>query len=110
VADVPFPAGAAAAVGADGRPLIPQRTVALVFVSAIHDATVRAVNYAESLGASETRAIYFDMDPEQEYRLEVDWAAKGLQIPLDIVEAPFRDLTGPMLAECGASRPVPTRS
>jgi hypothetical protein len=70
-----------------------------VFVSGIHDATVRAVNYAQSLEASETRAVYFDMDPEQEYRLEADWAAKGLRVPLDIVEAPFRDLTGPMLAE-----------
>jgi hypothetical protein len=99
VADVPFPAGAKAAVSPDGRPLIPQRTVALVFVSAIHDATIRAVNYAQSLGASETRAIYFDMDPEQEYRLEREWAEKGFEIPLDIVEAPFRDLTGPMLAE-----------
>jgi amino acid transporter len=99
VADVPFPVGATVAVGADGRPLIPQRTVALVFVSGIHDATVRAVNYAQSLEASETRAIYFDMDPEQEYRLEAEWAAQGLRVPLDIVEAPFRDLTGPMLAE-----------
>jgi hypothetical protein len=99
VADVPFPTGAKAAVGADGRPLIPQRTVALVFVSTIHDATVRAVNYAHSLGASETRAVYFDMDPDQEYRIEREWAEKGFQIPLDIVEAAFRDLTGPMLDE-----------
>jgi hypothetical protein len=79
--------------------LIPQRTVALVFVSAIHDATIRAVNYAQSLGAAETRAIYFDLDPEQEYRLEHEWAERGLGVPLDIVEAPFRDLTGPMLEE-----------
>jgi amino acid transporter len=99
VADVPFPAGQKALVGPDGRPLIPQRTVALVFVSAIHDATIRALNYAQSLGAAETRAIYFDMDPEQEYRLEHEWAERGLGIPLDIVEAPFRDLTGPMLDE-----------
>jgi amino acid transporter len=99
VADVPVPAGAKTAVGPDGRPLIPQRTVALVFVSTIHDATIRAVNYAQSLEASETRAVYFDMDPEQEHRLEREWAEQGLEIPLDIVEAPFRDLTGPMLAE-----------
>ena len=99
VADVPFPTGAKVAVGVDGRPLIPQRTVALVFVSAIHDATVRAVNYAHSLGASETRAVYFDMDPDQEYRIEREWAEKGFQIPLDVVEAAFRDLTGPMLDE-----------
>ncbi|HEU4354704.1 MAG TPA: APC family permease, partial [Actinomycetota bacterium] len=78
VADVPFRSGARVAVAADGRPLIPSRTVALVFVSAIHDATVRAVNYAMSLEASETRAVYFDMDPEQDYQIEREWAEKGL--------------------------------
>jgi hypothetical protein len=70
-----------------------------VFVSAVHDATVRAVNYARSLEASETRAIYFDMDPDQERRLEAEWATSGLEVPLDIVQAPFRDLAGPMLEE-----------
>lgn len=99
VADVPFHAGAKVPVAADGRPLIPTKTVALVFVSAIHDATVRAVNYAMSLQASETRAVYFDMDPEQDHQIEREWAENGLQIPLDIVEAAFRDLTGPMLEE-----------
>jgi amino acid transporter len=99
VADVPVAAGARVTASAQGRPLIPTRTVALVFVSAVHDATVRAVNYARSLQASETRAIYFDMDPDQERRLEAEWATSGLEVPLDIVEAPFRDLAGPMLEE-----------
>lgn len=99
VADVPVAAGIRVTASAEGRPLIPTRTVALVFVSAVHDATVRAVNYARSLEASETRAIYFDMDPDQERRLEAEWATSGLEIPLDIVEAPFRDLGGPMLEE-----------
>jgi amino acid transporter len=99
VADVPVAAGARVTASAQGRPLIPTRTVALVFVSAVHDATVRAVNYARSLEASETRAIYFDMDPDQERRLEAEWATSGLEVPLDIVEAPFRDLAGPMLEE-----------
>ena len=99
VADVPVHPGKKVAVGAGGRALIPQRTVALVFVSAIHDATIRAVNYAQALEASETRAIYFDLDPEQDYRIEEEWAEKGLGVPLDIVEAPFRDLTVPILSE-----------
>jgi amino acid transporter len=81
------------------RPLIPQRTVTLVFVSGVHDAVIRAVNYAESLGASETRAIYFDLDPDTAHQVEQDWFDKGLRIPLDIVEAPFRDLTGPVVGE-----------
>lgn len=99
VADAPVLMAEGAAIGVDGRPLIPERVVALVFVSAVHDATIRAVNYARSLGAAETRAIYFDLDPEAAHRIVEQWGEQGLGIPLDIVEAPFRDLTGPMQDE-----------
>jgi amino acid transporter len=85
--------------GVDGKPLIPHRTVALVFISSVNDLTIRAVNYARSLNATITRAIYFDLDPEAAHRLEAGWFDAGFEIPLDIVEAPFRDLTGPMLEE-----------
>jgi hypothetical protein len=80
-----------------GRPLIPQRTVTLIFVSSVNDVSVRAVNYAQTLEAVETRAIYFD--PEVAHKLEARWFGSGLNVPLDIVEAPFRDLTRPMLDE-----------
>jgi Amino acid permease len=99
VTDVPVIVDEGRPVGVDARPLIPERTVALVFVSAVHDATIRAVNYAETLEASETRAIYFDLDPEAAHRMQEEWSDAGIQIPLDIVEAPFRDLTRPTLEE-----------
>lgn len=83
----------------ESRPLIPRRTVTLVFVASVNDVTIRAVNYARSLGAAETRALYFDLDPEQAHRLEQQWWDSHLPIPLDVLEAPFRDLTGPMLDE-----------
>ena len=86
------------------KPLVPQRTVTLVFVSSVNDVTVRAINYARTLGATITRAIYFDVDPEQAHRLEESWFNLELDVPLDIVEAPFRDLTRPMLNECAGSR------
>jgi amino acid transporter len=95
VTDVPVPITGEA----DATPLIPQRTVTLVFVSSVNDVTIRAVNYAQSLNAADTRAIYFDLDPDQAHRLEERWWSSQLPIPLDVVEAPFRDLTGPMLAE-----------
>ena len=99
VTDVPVVSTHEGPRGVDAKPLIPHRTVALVFVSGVNDLTIRAVNYAKSLDASITRAIYFDLDPEQAHRLETGWFDAGLEIPLDIVEAPFRDLTGPMLEE-----------
>jgi hypothetical protein len=99
VTDVPVVVADGAAPGVDARPLIPHRSVALVFVSGVNDLTIRAVNYALSLDATITRAIYFDLDPEAAHRLEREWFDAGLEVPLDIVEAPFRDLTGPMLEE-----------
>jgi amino acid transporter len=99
VTDVPVPVDEGQIVGVDGRSLIPTRTVALVFLSGVHDASIRAVNYAESLEAAETRAIYFDLDPDAAHRMQEEWAERAMPIPLDIVEAPFRDLTKPILAE-----------
>jgi amino acid transporter len=87
------------AVEVDSRPLIPARIETLVFVSSIHDATIRAVNYAVALRAPETRAVYFATDPDEIEKIEEGWARSGLTIPLDIVEAPFRDLSEPVLRE-----------
>ena len=81
------------------RPLIPARTVALVFVASVNDAVKRAVNYAETLEASETRAIYFELDPDSVSEIQERWVDERMRVPLDIVEAPFRDLTRPMLEE-----------
>lgn len=99
VTDVPVLMREGRPVGVDAKPLIPERTVAIVLVSAVNDATIRAVNYAETLEASETRAIYFDLDPETANEMQERWGSSGMRIPLDIVEAPFRDLTRPMLEE-----------
>jgi amino acid transporter len=99
VTDVPVFVEDGRPVGVDGRPLIPTRTVALVFVAGVHDGTIRALNFAASLESSEARAVYFDLDPEAAHRMQEEWGERGCQIPLDIVEAPFRDLTGPILEE-----------
>lgn len=86
-------------VSRPARALIPDRTEALVFVSAAHDATVRAVNYARSLRASETRAVFFALDPGEIQEIQREWEERRIPVALDIVEAPFRDLTGPILEE-----------
>ena len=98
VADVPVVEERGLPVGVDAKPLIPQRTVALVFVSGVSDATIRAVNYAQSLDAGETRAITFELDPETVQRIESDWFDHRLGLALDVVEAPFA-VRVPMLRE-----------
>jgi len=89
------------APGQEGNPspLIPERTVALVLISAAHDATVRAVNYARSLQGSETRAVYFAFDSQDIEQIQEGWQRFGIPVELNIVEAPFRDLGPPILEE-----------
>lgn len=99
VTDVPVIVSGGRPIGVDARPLIPERSVVLVFVSAVNDATIRAVNYAETLEGSETRAIYFDLDPDASHRMQEEWGEIGMRVPLDIVEAPFRDLRRPIREE-----------
>lgn len=95
ITDVPVVKGQENPAG----PLIPEWSVALVFVSAAHDPAVRAVNYARSLRASETRAVFFALDPTEVEDIQRQWEERRMPIALDIVEAPFRDLTAPILNE-----------
>jgi len=99
VTDVPVLAPAGQPTGVDGRPLIPERVEALVFVGSVNDPTVRAINYAESLNAHETRAIFLATEPEETPAFLQAWAERGIQTQLDVVEAPFRDLGPPLLEE-----------
>jgi amino acid transporter len=99
VTDVPLVARDGRPIGVDGRPLIPERIVSLVFVASVHDATIRAINYARSLNAHETRAIFLATEPEETPAFLDAWAERGIEIPLDVVEAPFRDLGPPLLEE-----------
>jgi amino acid permease-like protein len=81
------------------RPLEPIRNNVLIPVSAVHAATARAVAYAETLNASDVEAVFFSTDPEEQQRVLRDWGVWRMGIPLSIVDAPFRDLTNPILDE-----------
>ena len=99
VTDVPVHVEDGETRGTDERGLIPHRIVTLALVSSVNAASVRAVRYAMSLGSAETRAIHFQLDPEAAHRVREDWFDARMPIPLDIVEAPFRDLTIPIQDE-----------
>ena len=99
VTDVPVVLEEGSPSAAGGKPLIPRRTVTLVLVNSVNDVSIRAVNYARTLDAAVTRAIYFDLDPEAAITIGEAWLDVMKGVPLDIVEAPFRDLSTPMLEE-----------
>lgn len=82
-----------------GRPLAPSRNVCLIPVSGMHDATMRALSYARSLNPAHLEAIYLAGEPEEADELIDAWREHELDIPLSIVEAPFRDYGPPLLEE-----------
>jgi amino acid transporter len=75
----------------------PKRVVARVLLSEVHASSVRAVNYARTLRLADTKAVFFAFDSDEAKRIGRDWEREGLGVPLEIVEAPFRDLSDPLL-------------
>jgi hypothetical protein len=79
----------------DWRP--PERAACRILVSGGHAASMRAVNYANTLGFRDTRALFFAFDEDEANRLDHEWRERRMPIPLEIEEAPFRDLGDPLL-------------
>jgi hypothetical protein len=90
VADVPSLAGANEAP--------PERAVVRVLVSGVNATSMRAVNYARTLGVTDTRAVSFAFSPEEGDALRQEWLARGAQVPLEIDDAPYRDIGAPLLS------------
>lgn len=70
----------------------PIRNYCVVLVSGVHNATLQAIEYAESLGPSDLRAVSFDLDPTATEKLAEDWLSHEVQAPLELHESPFRDI------------------
>jgi hypothetical protein len=71
----------------------PARNFALVLVSSAHNATLQAIEYAETLRPTNIRAVSFGLDPVETEKLGDEWLASGIPHPLAIVDSPFRDLS-----------------
>jgi amino acid transporter len=70
----------------------PARNYAFVLVSGVHNATLQALEYAETLRPVDLRAVTFGLDPEATQRLGDDWLRDRVPHPLEIEDSPFRDI------------------
>jgi hypothetical protein len=78
---------------ADGRPLAVR-----VFVSGANAASMRALNWAESVGLPDTRAVNFAFDETEAAEMRRKWLAADARVPLEVLAAPYRDIGDPLLA------------
>ena len=70
----------------------PSRNHVIVLLSGLHNASLQAVEYAETLRPTDLRALSFGLDPEETERLGNRWLEAGVPHPLEMEESPYRDL------------------
>jgi amino acid transporter len=77
---------------------LPRRAEVVVPVSEVNAASLRALQYARSLGFRGTRAVYFADHEDEADAMRRDWRQFPTGIPLEVVDAPFRDIGNPLLS------------
>jgi amino acid transporter len=86
----------ALAVPEDWRPPRLNHTV-VVLVGGVHRGVLEALAYARSLAPNHLVAVTVVSDEEEHARIDEQWAARGLETPLDIIYSPYRELSRPIL-------------
>jgi amino acid transporter len=91
----------------DSRTRGVRRNTVLVPIGGVQRAVVDALDYAKTL-SSDVRALYVDMDPVATEHVKTQWARWGDEVPLVILESPYRSLMEPLLEymeQVGQARP-----
>jgi amino acid transporter len=76
----------------------PKKLVVRVLLANVHAGAMRAISYAEALGVEDIRAVSFAFDGEDGGRFRAEWQRAGLTLPLDLSDAPYRDIGTPLRA------------
>jgi len=93
--------------GTPEEPWTERRHAACVVpISGLNAASVRALLYARSLGFAETTAVFFAFDEGDAQRMQREWRAQSFEFPLEILEAPYRDLGEPLVERVQDVGPV----
>ena len=77
------------------RPRIGKNPV-VVLVAGLHRGTVEALEYARSISPNVT-ALTVDLDSTQTTKLRMKWAEWEPEIPLVVLESPYRSILKPLL-------------
>ncbi len=76
-------------------PIAIEHTV-LVLVSSLNRGTIPALQYAKTLSAR-VEAVHVKLNPKATEKLKQDWERWGCNVPLVILESPYRSIIDPIL-------------
>ncbi|MGB8649913.1 MAG: APC family permease [Mycobacteriales bacterium] len=76
---------------------LPSRNHAVVLVSKVHSPTLRALAYAKATRPHDLTALTVSVDPGDTHALQAEWDRRALDIPLTVIDSPYREVTRPVL-------------
>jgi hypothetical protein len=77
---------------------LPAKVHGVVLVSALHKATLRALGYAQALRPDTLEAVTVSVERGEAGELEREWEEYDLDIPLKVLDSPYREITRPVIA------------
>lgn len=75
----------------------PSRVHAIVLVSKVHKPTLRALAYAKLMRTDKLEALSISVDPAETKALRDEWERRGINVPLKILDSPYREVTRPVI-------------
>ncbi|MFJ7146916.1 APC family permease [Streptomyces sp. NPDC100445] len=75
----------------------PSRVLALVLVSNVHKPTLRALAYARAFKPDRLEALTVAVDHDEALALEDQWQQLGIDVPLKVLDSPYREVTRPVV-------------
>ncbi len=82
----------------------PARVHAIVLVSRLHKPTMRAITYAASTHPTSIEAVNVDTGGDEARELVKLWREDQIDVPLTILDSPFRDIVRPILTHVRSIR------
>jgi len=77
--------------------VLPSRVLGIVLVSTIHKPTLRALSYARAFRPDQLEALTVSVDRDEAAELRDRWEEYGIEVPLKIIDSPYREVTRPVV-------------
>jgi len=75
----------------------PSRVHSVVLISKIHRPTLRALAYAKLMRSDTLEALSVNVDPAETKALREEWERRGIDVPLKVLDSPYREITRPII-------------
>jgi amino acid transporter len=76
---------------------LPTRVMAIVLVSTVHKPTMRALAYARAFRPAHLEALTVAVDKEGLAHLQKQWEDFEIDVPLKVLDSPYREITRPVV-------------